>query len=130
MFERAFQGYEKALGLEHLSTLKVVSNLGLLAMKEGRLEEAERYQQALEGCKKSPGILLAKTYIPALDALENIGQLYASTGRSEKAREMNKRALNDVDMVFGRSSQRYSKLSAVIASFDEPVDVEPLSLES
>jgi tetratricopeptide (TPR) repeat protein len=30
MFERALQGYEKALGLEHTSTLDTVNNLGNL----------------------------------------------------------------------------------------------------
>lgn len=84
MFGRVLQEHEKALGPEHPSTLKVVGNLGLLALKQEKLEEAgQRYQQALEGFKKSLGVLQAKIYIPALDTLENIGQLCASTGRLE-----------------------------------------------
>jgi hypothetical protein len=42
---------------------------------------------------------------------------------------MNKRALEGVEAVFGRSSQRYSRLTAVIASLEKPVDVESLALE-
>jgi len=42
---------------------------------------------------------------------------------------MNKRELEGVEEVFGQSSQRYSKLTAVIASLDKPVDIETLSLE-
>jgi hypothetical protein len=58
----------------------------------------------MEGFEKSLGFLQAKTYIPALETLENIGQLYASTGRLEQAREMNKRALEGVKAILGRSS--------------------------
>jgi Tfp pilus assembly protein PilF len=50
MFERALQGYEKALGPEHTSTLNTVNNLGNLYADQGKLGEAERmYERALQG---------------------------------------------------------------------------------
>ncbi|EXM13252.1 hypothetical protein FOTG_18293 [Fusarium oxysporum f. sp. vasinfectum 25433] len=41
MYERALQGYEKALGPEHTSTLKTVNNLGTLYKNQDRLDKAE-----------------------------------------------------------------------------------------
>jgi tetratricopeptide (TPR) repeat protein len=50
MYQRALQGYEKARGLEHTSTLDTVNNLGNLYWKLGRLDDAEKmFQQALSG---------------------------------------------------------------------------------
>lgn len=42
MYQRALQGYEKALGLEHTSTLAAVNNLGLFYADQGKLDEAEK----------------------------------------------------------------------------------------
>ena len=39
MYERALEGYEKALGPEHTSTLDTVNNLGLLYADQGELAE-------------------------------------------------------------------------------------------
>jgi Tfp pilus assembly protein PilF len=48
MYQRALQGYEKAWGPEHTSTLDTVNNLGLLYKDQGKLVEAEQmYQRAL-----------------------------------------------------------------------------------
>jgi tetratricopeptide (TPR) repeat protein len=41
MYERALTGYEKALGLDHTSTLQTVNNLGNLYIHQGTLKEAE-----------------------------------------------------------------------------------------
>jgi tetratricopeptide (TPR) repeat protein len=53
MYQRALQGYEKAWGPEHTSTLNTVNNLGSLYADLGRLDEAEKmYQRALQGYEK------------------------------------------------------------------------------
>ncbi|KAF1937222.1 hypothetical protein EJ02DRAFT_294452, partial [Clathrospora elynae] len=49
MYLRALQGYEKAWGPDHTSTLGTVKNLGNLYADLGRLEEAEKmYFRALQ----------------------------------------------------------------------------------
>lgn len=54
MFPRALAGTEKALGSEHMSTLSIVNNLGLLCTDQGRLAEAEgMYERALAGYEKA-----------------------------------------------------------------------------
>ena len=54
MYQRALQGYEKAWGPEHTSTLDTVNNLGVLYAKQGKLVEAEQmYQRALQGKEKA-----------------------------------------------------------------------------
>jgi tetratricopeptide (TPR) repeat protein len=42
MYQRALQGYDKAWGPEHISTLDTVYNLGALYAGLGRLDEAEK----------------------------------------------------------------------------------------
>jgi tetratricopeptide (TPR) repeat protein len=50
MFRQALEGKEKALGINHTSTLGTVNNLGLLYAGQGKLEEAkEMFRRALEG---------------------------------------------------------------------------------
>jgi Tfp pilus assembly protein PilF len=41
MYEQALQGFEKAFGLDHTSTLHTVNNLGLLYARQGKLNKAE-----------------------------------------------------------------------------------------
>jgi len=68
MYQRALQGYEKAWGPEHTSTLNTVNNLGNLYADLGRLDEAEKmYQRASDGYAKaiSPDSLV--THVPALN---------------------------------------------------------------
>jgi len=53
-YQRALQGYEKAWGPDHTSTLDTVNNLGLLYADQGKLDEAEKmYQRALQGYEKA-----------------------------------------------------------------------------
>ena len=53
MYARALQGYEKALGRDHTSTLDTVGNLGILYWNQGKLEKAkEMFERALEGYEK------------------------------------------------------------------------------
>jgi tetratricopeptide (TPR) repeat protein len=55
-YKRAVAGEEKALGLEHTSTLDTVNNLGFLYRTQGRLVEAEEMsKQALAGKEKALG---------------------------------------------------------------------------
>ena len=53
MYRWALEGYEKAWGPEHTSTLNTVNNLGLLYAEQSKMQEAEAmYQRALEGYEK------------------------------------------------------------------------------
>jgi hypothetical protein len=48
MYKRALQGNKKALGIEHISTLKTVNNLGGLYQNQGKLAAAEQmFERAL-----------------------------------------------------------------------------------
>jgi len=56
MHLRALQGYEKAWGAEHTSTLGTVNNLGLLYADQGKMTEAEAmYVRALQGYENAVG---------------------------------------------------------------------------
>ena len=56
MYIRALRGYEKALGLEHSSTLDTINSLGCLYEVLGRLTEAEEmFTRALLGYEKTCG---------------------------------------------------------------------------
>ncbi|MCJ1348933.1 hypothetical protein MMC31_007166, partial [Peltigera leucophlebia] len=56
LFRRALEGYEKAWGPEHTSTLDTVNNLGVLYADQGKMPEAEAmYRRALEGYEKAWG---------------------------------------------------------------------------
>ena len=90
MYQRALQGYEKAWGPEHTSTLDTVNNLGLLYADLGRLDEAEKmYQRALQGYEKAWG----PEHTSTLDTVNNLGLLYADLGRLDEAEKMYQRAL-------------------------------------
>src|SRR5204863_296994 len=72
MYQRALEGYEKALGRDHTSTLNTVNNLGLLYADQGRLTEAESmYQRALEGYEKA----LGRDHTSTLNTVHNLGLL-------------------------------------------------------
>ncbi|EON65745.1 hypothetical protein W97_04984 [Coniosporium apollinis CBS 100218] len=90
MYQRALAGYEKALSVEHTSTLDTVNNLGLLYADQGKLGEAEEmYQRALKGKEKTLGLEHAST----LNTVNNLGNLYADQGKLGEAEEMYQRAL-------------------------------------
>jgi tetratricopeptide (TPR) repeat protein len=98
MYQRALQGYEKAWGLEHTSTLDTVNNLGNLYLKLGRLDEAEKmYQRALQGKEKAWGLEHTST----LDTVNNLGALYADLGRLDEAEKMYQRALQGYEKAWG-----------------------------
>jgi tetratricopeptide (TPR) repeat protein len=98
MYERALQGYEKAWGPEHLSTLDTVHNLGLLFAKLGRLDEAQgMYQRALQSREKACG----PEHTLTLDTVNNLGALYAGLGRLDEAEKMYERALQGYEKAWG-----------------------------
>ena len=56
MYQRALEGYEKAWGPDHTSTLDTVKNLGNLYADQGKRDKAEEmYQRALQGKEKALG---------------------------------------------------------------------------
>ena len=74
MYQRALEGYEKALGQDHTSTLNTVNNLGLLYADQGRLTEAESmYQRALSGFQTAlgPSHWKSKLVMRNIDSLRN-----------------------------------------------------------
>ncbi|KAK7177812.1 NB-ARC and TPR domain protein [Paraphaeosphaeria sporulosa] len=98
MYQRALQGYEKAWGPEHRSTLHTVNNLGSLYAGLGRLDEAEKmYQRALQGYEKAWG----PEHTSTLDTVHNLGSLYADLGRLDEAENMYQRALQGYENVLG-----------------------------
>jgi tetratricopeptide (TPR) repeat protein len=91
MYQRALRGNEKAWGLEHISTLNTVDNLGLLYVGLGRLGEAEKmYQRALQGFEKAWG----PEHTLTLNTVDNLGLLYVDLGRLDEAEKMLQRALD------------------------------------
>ena len=67
MYQRALDGYEKAWGPDHASTLSTVHNLGLLYTDQGKHAEAEKmYQRALD-----------REHTSTLRTVNKSGSLYA-----------------------------------------------------
>ncbi|KAE9567465.1 hypothetical protein CGMCC3_g16384 [Colletotrichum fructicola] len=98
MYDRALQGYEKARGPEHTSTLMTVNNLGLLYSDQGRLKEAEAmYERALQGKEKA----LGPDHTSTLDTVHNLGSLYKDQGRLDEAEAMYERALQGCEKARG-----------------------------
>ncbi|KAH6714009.1 hypothetical protein BKA61DRAFT_656555 [Leptodontidium sp. MPI-SDFR-AT-0119] len=98
MYQRALQGYEKAWGPEHTSTLDTVNNLGNLYANQGKLDEAEQmYQRALQGREKAWG----PEHTSTLDTVNNLGLLYADQGKLVEAEQMYQRALQGYEKAWG-----------------------------
>ncbi|KAK5637702.1 hypothetical protein RRF57_013417 [Xylaria bambusicola] len=90
MYQRALQGFEKAFGPNHTSTLNTVNNLGTLYTIQGKLKEAkEMYQRALQGQEKAFG----PDHTLTLGTVNNLGNLYTDQGKLKEAEEMYQRAL-------------------------------------
>ncbi|CAI7658082.1 unnamed protein product [Penicillium palitans] len=99
MYELALEGYEKAWGREHTSTLDTINNLGNLYMGQGRPQEAEAmFERALEGYEKAWG----RGHTSTLDTVNNLGLLYKSQGRLQEAEAMYERALEGKEEAWGR----------------------------
>ncbi|KAH6981463.1 hypothetical protein EDB80DRAFT_899547 [Ilyonectria destructans] len=98
MYERALEGKEKALGLDHTSTLDTVNNLGLLYNHQGKLKEAEEmYKRALEGREK----LLGSRHTSTLNSVHCLGILYSDQGKFKEAEGMYERALEGYEKALG-----------------------------
>jgi len=98
MCRSALQGYEKALGPEHTSTLITVNNLGLLYRDQGKLAEAEEmYRRALQGYEKA----LGPGHRDTLWTVNNLGSLYSDQGKLDEAEEMYRRALQGREKALG-----------------------------
>ncbi|KAH7113130.1 hypothetical protein B0J13DRAFT_613886 [Dactylonectria estremocensis] len=98
MYQRALDGYEKAWGPDHTSTLDTVNNLGILYKDQGRLQDAEAmYQRALDGYEKAWGL----DHTSTLDIVNNLGNLYADQGRLQDAEAMYQRALDGKEKAWG-----------------------------
>jgi tetratricopeptide (TPR) repeat protein len=98
LYQRALAGKEKALGLEHTSTLETVNNLGVLYWKQGKLVEAEdMYQRALVGYEKR----LGPKHTSTLETVHNLGVLYEQQGKLAEAEAMYQRALVGCEKALG-----------------------------
>ncbi|KAN0067101.1 HET domain containing protein [Elaphomyces granulatus] len=98
MYQRALQGYEKAWGPDHTSTLDTVNNLGILYKFKGKLDEAEKmYQRALQGKEKVWG----PDHTSTLDTVNNLGDLYRNRGKLDEAEKMYQRALQGKEKAWG-----------------------------
>ncbi|KAH7009072.1 P-loop containing nucleoside triphosphate hydrolase protein [Microdochium trichocladiopsis] len=98
MYLRALDGYEKALGPDHTSTLDTVNNLGILYLRQGKLSEAEKmYLRALDGYEKA----LGPDHTSTLDTVNNLGILYWRQGKLGEAEKMYLRALDGKEKALG-----------------------------
>jgi tetratricopeptide (TPR) repeat protein len=98
MYQWALEGNEKALGLNHISTLTTVRNLGVVYMDQERLEEAEAmYERALQGMEKA----LGAEHTLTLETANNLGLTYTSLGKLDEAERMYGQALLGHEETFG-----------------------------
>jgi tetratricopeptide (TPR) repeat protein len=121
MYQRALQGYEKAWGPEHTSTLDTVNNLGNLYADLGWLDEAEKmYQRALQGKEKAWG----PEHTSTLDTVNNLGALYADLGRLDEAEKMYQRALQGKEKRLGYKHKQCCSIRKAFATIRENVSSE------
>ncbi|KAG9196814.1 hypothetical protein G6514_004066, partial [Epicoccum nigrum] len=98
MYERALRGSEEALGPGHMLTLATVD--------QGKLSEAqEMYERALRGSEEALGHKDVQRYMPALNTMNNLADLYRKQGKHAKAQEMYLRALPGLQSILGESSE-------------------------
>ena len=96
---QVMEGYEKALGKEHLNTLTSVSNLALVLRYQGKYEAAEEMnRRALEGYEKA----LGKEHPATLTSVSNLAGVLQYQGKYEAAEEMNRRALEGREKALGK----------------------------
>jgi tetratricopeptide (TPR) repeat protein len=108
MCVRSLQGYEKARGPDHTSTLDAVHRLGNLYADQGKMVEAEQmYIRALQGRESTMGL----DHTSTLDMVNNLGLLYADQGKMAEAEQMYIRALQGYEEAWG--PEHMSKLDTV-----------------
>ncbi|OQV00398.1 hypothetical protein CLAIMM_05895 isoform 2 [Cladophialophora immunda] len=98
MYMRVLAWCEKALGVDHPSTLETVNNLGNLYVNQGKLVDAEgMYMRALAGKEKALGVNHPST----LDTVNNLGNLCVNQGKLDEAKVMYMRALAGYEKALG-----------------------------
>jgi tetratricopeptide (TPR) repeat protein len=119
MYIWALRGKKQAPKPNHLSILHTTNNLGTLYARQGKLSDARQvFEEALEGYENSLCGIRFQEYLPALDALENTGNLYSIRGEHYEAYKSFLRAWPGLERHYGRSSNRCKQLLCkIIASF-------------
>jgi tetratricopeptide (TPR) repeat protein len=74
------------------------------------------YRRALQGYEKALSADLLATYLPALNAYENLARLLLHRGRPKEAKEFSQQALVGLQKVLGPSHERCGQLERAIAS--------------
>ena len=98
LFLRALVGREKALGIEHLSTLHIVNNLGVLLSIRGDYAGAEAlFRRALQGKEKA----LGPEHSDTLGSVNNLGLALKQNGDYAGAEALFRRALQGKEKVLG-----------------------------
>ncbi|KAK4251063.1 kinesin light chain [Corynascus novoguineensis] len=98
MYRRTLQGYDKALGPDHMLTVDTINKLGNVYRVQCRLEEAEAmYQRALQGYDKA----LVPDHTSTLGMVHDLGYIYADQGRLVEAEALYQRALQGRERVLG-----------------------------
>ncbi|THV53236.1 hypothetical protein BGAL_0056g00340 [Botrytis galanthina] len=98
MYLQALEGKEKALGLNHTSTLDTVHKLGnLYRNQDKRVEAGVMYLRALEGKEKALGL----NHTSTLDTVHKLGNLYRNQGKRVEAEKMYLRALEGKEKALG-----------------------------
>jgi tetratricopeptide (TPR) repeat protein len=119
MYERALQGYEKALGAEHTSTLLAVNNLGSLYKDQGKLALAEQmYERALGGYEKVLSADDITTYFPMLNTLWGLGSLFELEADFTKAKIMYSKSLAGYEKVMGPDHPRCQSLREILQALN------------
>lgn len=81
---------ETLLGSDHTSTLRTLDNLDVLCIKQGKLDEAEKFlQRALNGYEKAS----RDDFAPLLEVVEHSGMLHARKKEMNESMKMYLRAL-------------------------------------
>jgi tetratricopeptide (TPR) repeat protein len=76
------------------------------------------YQRALQGYEKALGLENVSRYRPALITMRNLGNLFATQGRLDEAKEMYSRACTGFRAVLGPASNECQYFQHRIASLD------------
>jgi tetratricopeptide (TPR) repeat protein len=78
------------------------------------------YERALQGYEEALGSDRVQQYRPAINTLENRGDLYALQAEIPKAQALYARALSGLSNALGRSSERCMSLGAKIDALPPP----------
>lgn len=117
MYERALQGFQKALVPGHRNILMATSYLADIFKDQGQLENAmmmcERILQAYDTMLE-PSVL--EFLVPALNRLQTLACLFEEQGEAFKAISCYQQAQNGFLNVFGPDDERYACICGQISS--------------